>query len=191
MSGWLSGLVVVALVAALAPFAYRRMRAAMERAYIKRTFAKYVSPKVVGELIREPHKSALGSQRRRISFIVFQLRDDDVENVQRQLERALPIMREGGGIFDMASSLVMVIFGIPQREENVDFEANRALVASRLMSELGPEIRLVYGSVSGLAGTFGIDTWLHYGAVLPNFGAILERLVKLEFGQSGEISPAA
>src|SRR5437764_566300 len=156
------------------------MQAAIERAYIKRTFLKYVSPKVVDELIREPDKSALGSQRRQISFIVFQLRDDDVENVQRQLERALPIVREGGGIFDMSSSLVMATFGIPLREESVDFEANRALVASRLMSELGSEIRLVHGSVSGLAGNFGIDTWLHYGAVLPNFGAILERLVELE-----------
>ena len=58
------------------------------------------------------------------------------------------------------------------------------------MSELGPEIRLVHGSVSGLAGNFGIDTWLHYGAVLPNFGTILERLVKLEFGQSAEITLA-
>ena len=118
------------------------------------------------------------------------MRDDDIENVQKQLERALPIVIAGDGLVEnVAVSLVIATFGtLPLKES--ELEDNRARVAARLMSELGPEIRLVHGSAVGLVGNFGTDTVIHYGSVLPNFGQILQRLLQLEFGQSAEFSLA-
>jgi len=153
-------------------------------------FSRYVSPDVVDKLLREPPRDLKRAERRTISFVVFHVRDDDIENVQKQFERALPIVTEGDGLVEhVAASLVIATFGgLPQNESAAD--DNRVRVAARLMSELGPELRLVHGSASGLVGNFGTDTALHYGSVLPNFSQILERLLNLEFGQSAEMSPA-
>jgi hypothetical protein len=193
VSGWLIalGLVVGVLVCApLARIAWRRIRIARQRALIKGVFSRYVSPDVVDELIREPLKAPEPAERRTISFVVFQVRDDDIENAQKQIERALPIVTEGDGLVEhVASSLVIAIFSGFQRNESVA-EDNRARVAARLMSELGPEIRLVHGSAVGLIGLLSTGSNLRYGSLLPNFGRILDRLLKLEFGQSAEISPA-
>jgi hypothetical protein len=192
VSGWLValGLLVVLACALFARLALGRIRLARQRAFITRAFSRYVSQDVIDELIREPRKDPKRAERRTVSFVVFQVRDDDIANVQNQFERAFPIVIDGGGVIeDVASSLVIATFGAFQRNESV-VEDKRALVAARLMGELGPEIRLVHGSASGLVGNVGTDSVLRYGSVLPNFGRILERLLRLEFGQSAEISPA-
>jgi hypothetical protein len=196
VEGWLIALAfaVAALALAvqlLAPLAFRRLQIARQGAVIRQAFAAYVSPKVINQMIRDPLQKPKGPERRDVSFILFQVRDDDAENVQKQLERALPIVTEGGGvILDMMSSLVLAVFGLfPGKEPGV-LEDNRALVAARLMSELGADIRLVHGSSPGLVGNFGTGARINYDSVLPKFGKLLERLLKLDYGQSAEISPA-
>jgi hypothetical protein len=183
-------MIVIAIIAGvlLAPFVVMRLRVASQRAFIRHVFKWDVSRDVVEELVRVPRKEPSAPVPRNVSFIVFQVRDDDIENVRGRLARALAIVEESGAMVEhIASSLVIATFGAYPRGV-VATEDNRGLFASRLMSELGSDIRLVHGATAGLVGNFGSATRLSYGSALPNFGRILERLVQLDFGQSAEIS---
>ena len=62
-----------------------------------------------------------------------------------------------------------------------------AKTVARLMAELGPDIRLVYGTADGLVGNSARRQHMHYGPLLPGFERHLSALTALEFGQSAEV----
>ena len=65
---------------------------------------------------------------------------------------------------------------------------HRAKSVARLVTELGRNIRLVYGTVDGLLGDYGGEQRLVYGPLLPDFQRYVTALTALEFGRSAEIS---
>ena len=56
-----------------------------------------------------------------------------------------------------------------------------------LTRELGSSLRVVYGARDGLYGMLGGDKLMHYGALIPDFGDAIDKLLRLDFGQPTEV----
>ncbi len=63
----------------------------------------------------------------------------------------------------------------------------RAKSVARLVTELGPDIRLVLRRGGRTGRQFGSPQHMHYGPLLPGFARYLSALTALEFGQSAEV----
>ena len=167
------------------PFTRRR-----ERAQIHALIRKYLSDEVADELLNNPSRVRLETQRTDICFILMQIRDDPVDQVQAHLETAFDIIiRRDGTICDQMSSFVLSIFGHPIEIDPERASDQRAKSVARLVTELGSNIRLVHGTAAGLVGNIGSQQRFHYGVLLPNFARYMSALTALEFGQSAEIRP--
>jgi len=155
-----------------------------------RRFASYLSPDVVKVLADgSPREPAF--ERGEIPFALLQVRDDNAEHVDKHLARAMARVRESGGVSDMMSSFVFVIFGFPRGTwasvpERPSIENGRRLSAA-LLQDMGSDVRVLYGTATGLVGNLGGSHFLHYGAAIPNFGALMTKLVQLEFGRMGVV----
>ena len=170
---------------AMWPFKRRR-----EREKLRAVFKKYLADEVADELLNNPRPLRAALQAASICFILLQVRDDRVGQVQAHMARAIDIViRRDGLIMDMMSSMMLVIFGLPQGEEPEKSSDQRAKSVARLMTELAAEIRLVYGTADGLVGSYGSWGRFTYGALLPGFARYMMALTALEFGQSAEIRP--
>lgn len=165
------------------PFTRRRGRA-QSHAVIR----KHLSEEVADELLNNPGRMALETQRADICFILMQVRDDPVDQVQSHVATAFDIIiRRDGLVCDMMSSVVLSIFGAPVQMDPERASDQRAKSVARLMTELGSNIRLVHGTVPGLIGNIGSSQRFHYGPLLPDFARYLSALTTLEFGQSADI----
>jgi len=151
-----------------------------------RRFASYLSPDVVKVLAdRSPREPLF--ERGEIPFALLQVRDDKAENVGRHLARAMTIVSEAGGLADMMSSFVFVIFGFPRGAwasvlEKPSVENGRRLSAA-LLQDMGADVKVIYGTAAGVVGNLGGPHHLYYGAAIPDFGTLMAKLVQLEFGR--------
>jgi hypothetical protein len=167
------------------PFTRRR-----ERAQIHALIRKYLSEEVADELLNNPSRVRLETQRADICFILMQVRDDPVDQVQAHLETAFDIiLRRDGTICDQMASIVLSIFGHPIEIDPERASDQRAKSVARLMTELGANIRLVHGTAAGMIGNIGSPQRFHYGVLLPDFARYLTALTALKFGQSAEMQP--
>ena len=167
------------------PFKRRR-----EREKVRAMFRGYVADELIDELVNNPRPLRLDLQPAPISFILLQVRDEPVVDAPDHMAKAIDIIqRRNGTVCDIMSSMVMAIFGFPRREDAEDSSDQRAKSVARLVTELGSDIRLVYGTVDGLVGNYGSLQHVHYGPLLPDFAHYLTALMALEFGQSAEVRP--
>ena len=191
MSGWSVFFLVVTAIACvlLVLVARLQLRIVRQHALTKQLFARYGSPDRIEGLVQALTKHPPAPEPRTVSFAVLQVRDDDIESVQGRLAQALAIVEESGAMVEcLAASLVIATFGTFPRGVAVGAKDNCDVLAGRLVSELGQEVRLVHGTAPGLVGNFGSAKRMSYGSVLPNFGRVLEKLAQLEFGQAAEVS---
>ena len=158
-----------------------------ERAKIRAAFRSYLADEVVDELVNNPRPLRLDLQPASICFILLQVRDDPVTAVQDHMAKAIDIIQRRGGVIDVMASMVLVIFGFPLREDSEKSSDQRAKSIARLMTELGSDIRLVYGTADGLVGNYGSLQRINYGALLPGFARYMTALTALEFGQSAAV----
>jgi hypothetical protein len=160
-----------------------------EREKLRAVFRKYLADEVADELLNNPPPPHPHLQSESICFILLQVRDDPVTSVQEHMAKAMDIvMRRGGVIMHMMSSMMMVTFGLPLHEEPDRSSDQRAKSVARLMTELGSDIRVIYGTADGLVGTYGSQQRFNYGTLLPGFARYLNALLALEFGQSAEVA---
>ncbi|MBA4100479.1 MAG: hypothetical protein C0484_27360 [Rhodospirillum sp.] len=164
------------------PFKRRR-----ERDKLRAMFRGYVADELIDELINHPRPLRLDLQPASISFILLQVRDEPVVEAPDRMAKAIDIIQRRNGICDVMSSTVLAIFGFPRREDREKSSDQRAKSVARLVTELGPDIRLVYGTADGLVGNYGSLSQVHYGPLLPGFARYLSALTALEFGQSAEV----
>jgi adenylate cyclase len=161
-----------------------------ERAEVRAAFMKYLSPELVDRLSRNPDRVRLEVARADICFILLQVRDDPVDQVSAHIAHAMDIIIQcDGTVCDIMSSMVLAIFGLPLREDPEKSSDQRAKSVARLVTELGTNIRLVYGTTEGLVGNYGSSDRFHWGPLLPGFARYMTALMALEFGQSAEIRP--
>jgi hypothetical protein len=87
---------------------------------------------------------------------------------------------------DAMPSLLIGYFGVPNAKYD-STEARTNLVAA-LLAENGSAVRVAHGQCNGLVGGFGGPRRWFYTAIVPNFSAVLKKLLDLEFGTAVEIS---
>ncbi len=161
-----------------------------ERAEVRAAFMKYLSPDLVARLAHSPDPLRPQVERADLCFILLQVHDDPVDQVQAHMTHAFDIvLRQNGTICDVMCSMVTVIFGHPIPEAPEKSNHHRAESVARLMSDLGANIRLVHGTAEGLVGNYGSPDRIHWGPLLPGFAQYVNALMALEFGQSAEIRP--
>jgi hypothetical protein len=144
-----------------------------------RVFADFVSKEGLFS-IQENSKELPALQREEIYYIIFQVRDETPELLQRGLSVALEIvLNHRGMVENIMSSVVSVVF---RPTEN---QSESAMAA--LLSGLGSNIRAVYGHGEYLRGVFGSQKHFSYGTIFPNFHIILQLLFQLDFGSSKNV----
>jgi adenylate cyclase len=156
--------------------------------YIKSAFAKYVSPKVVEQMIAHPESLKLGGERRELTIMFADLQNfttmserldpDVVARIINALftELADIVMAENGTVDKFIGDAIMAFWGAPLDDVDHALHAARAAIAMQAaMIRLQPqfsaigsgEVRLRVGLNSGLAivGNMGSEKRFNYTAM--------------------------
>ena len=161
------------------------------RKKVRSAFSEYLANEVIDEIVNNPDRTRKPPKRAEICFILLQVRDDTIEQVPASMAEAMDIiLQRNGTVCDVMSSTLLAIFGFPISDDPEKNRDQRSKSVVRLVTELGPNVRLVYGTVDGLVGNFGMARRFHYGPLLPGFARYLAALTALEFGQAVEVKPA-
>jgi hypothetical protein len=121
------------------------------------------------------------SQWETVDYVLFQIRDDNLEDIQMNLPAALDFIVDCDGLVEsIMSSVVCAVFkdGPKSRERPVE----------TLLNKLGTNVRAVYGRGEFLRGNIGSAKRFTYGTTFTQFDKMLEVLLRLEFGSSEEIA---
>ncbi|MEZ5831098.1 MAG: hypothetical protein R3D05_07950 [Dongiaceae bacterium] len=165
------------------PFKRRRAHAKLRAAY-----TRHLADEVIDELIKGPRPLDAAPQPARLCYILLQVRDDPVEQVPALMSQAIDIIvRRNGSVWGVTSSLALASFGPPFSDDPERDLDQRTKSIARLLTELGPNVRIVYGNADGLLGNCGSANRPHFGPVLPDLARHLAALMALDFGQSAEV----
>jgi len=166
-------------------FVYRYLIAEKEKRQIKNIFSKYVSPKVLTEILKNPTRVALGGQEKEMTILFSDIRGFTTmsEGLQpKELIRIMnnyfsamteEILRHDGIIDKYIGDAIMAFWGAPLDDPN---HATKALEAALAMVERlkkinldfkaqgDPEINIGIGLYTGLAvvGNVGSNLKVNY-----------------------------
>jgi adenylate cyclase len=125
---------------------------ARDQAFIRNTFAKYVSPQVVNELLQHPELLQLGGQERVLSVMFTDIADfttlaehmsppELVRLLNAYLTEMTTIVLEAGGIIDKyVGDAIMAEFGAPlPTPQHADLAVRTALRMQRRLQTLRPQ----------------------------------------------------
>lgn len=154
---------------------------------MRTAFSKYVASEVIDEIVNNPDRTPAAPQSAEVCFILLQVRDDPVPQAPAYIAKAMEIIVQRNGVVTVMSSVVLAIFGLPIVEDPEKNRDQRSKSVARLVTGLGPDIRLIYGAVGGLVGSFGSAQRLYFGAMLTGFARYPAALTALEFGQTVEV----
>ena len=158
------------------------------RRKVRRTFSQYIASEVIDELVSPPKPDRPTPEPTELCFILLQVRDDPVTAVPAHMAKAFDIiMQREGMVWSAMASMAIVTFGPPFGDDPEKDRDRRAKSVARLVTELGRDIRLVYGTVDGLLGDYGGERRMAYGPLLPDFQRYVTALTALEFCQSAEV----
>jgi hypothetical protein len=153
---------------------------------MRAAFGRYLSKEAIDKILDNPEPLKLDMKAATIHFVLFQVSDDDLGNIQALLSRAIDIALEFEGMVDIFSSTLMATFGYPRiahsRYPNEDFESLSMGLAAKLVEDMGRDVRAVYGSAEGAIGNLGNQRRFSYGPAIPGFHRILAHLGELDFG---------
>ena len=153
---------------------------------IRNAFSKYISKDALDEIIRHPEKQ-VGLSRGKAAYLIFQIRDDILNDVAANLPRGIRAVLNSDGFGDsILSSLVLVRFDFRDDEERVMKLGKRAASIDRLLYELGDNVKIIYGTSDIMHGLIGADEVFRYGSLVCNLAKSIEALSKLEFGIAAE-----
>jgi hypothetical protein len=166
-------------------WSFKRWR---ERKKLHAAFSPYLPKDIIDDIVNNPRPFPAAPQPARLCFILLQVRDDPLERMPEHMATAFDILlRREGMVWDTMSSLTLATFGLPISDDPGRDRDQRTKSVAHLMTELGADVRLVYGTVDGFLGNCGSPERFHYGPMLPGFARYLQELTKLEFGQAAEI----
>ncbi len=155
-----------------------------EKRAIKKAFGEYLSPDIVGELLaKNDGKDYLSLRRGTVNFVVFQVRDDNIERIRSLIEKSINIITLHD-VFtaEIFSSFVSVFYRI----EDVN-ESKHQVLAKQLIDELKTDIKVIYGSKKGATGNLGTKSCLFYREVIPEMGDYMRKLTNLDYGEIIEV----
>jgi hypothetical protein len=117
-----------------------------EQRKIRSAFSRYLKPEMVAELARNPEPLNIGLRSNQLFGLLIQVRDDIPEDVQRHVEKVVPIgLKHHGTIVDQMASILLIAFGMKFPYDGSDEEnRQRSRAASEeLLAALGGHARIV------------------------------------------------
>lgn len=167
--------------------------------FIRETFGRYLSEKIVEQILESPDGLKLGGRRAEVTVLLSDLRgfssiadtrdpEEIVRILNRFLERMSDIILDHGGVIDeFIGDAILAVFGVP--EAGPDDEARAAACAIAMqnaLSELNRELQaeglpdlemgVAVDSGSVVAGNIGSEKRLKYGIV----GAVVNQVSRIE-----------
>jgi len=172
--------------------------------FIRDTFGRYLSKKVVDEIIEKPAGRKIGGRRETVTVLMSDLRGFtrmseamDAEEVVRLLNRYLACMSEvilkfDGTIDEFMGDGILAIFGVPEKRSN---DAARAVACAlsmqnallRLNDEMVAEghpafeMGIAVNTGAVIVGNIGSKVRTKYGIV----GAVVNRAARIESNAVG------
>ena len=156
---------------------------------IRQALSEHLSKEIIDDILKSSAPSDSTLQDWTSHFILLQVREDDLRSMTANLNEALDIVvRREGVVCGILSSMILVTFGLPLVDDDASKARDQqAKCVARLVTELGSNVRLVYGAADGLVGTVGSARQTLRGLFLPRFATQIETLLALEFGKSVEM----
>lgn len=187
-------------------FAYKYFTEERDRAFVKQAFEKYVSPDVVGDILKNPKKLNLGGQKKNLSVLFSDIRSfttisEKMEASQlskflnEYLSPMTDVVQENRGTIDKyMGDAIMAIFGAPVEDpDHATHAVSAGLRMLRRLDELRgqwkaqnlPDIDIGVGVNTGdmSVGNMGSTRIFSYTVMgdSVNLGSRLEGLTK-EYG---------
>ena len=160
-----------------------------EEITVRSALGRYLSPGLVDKIMKaDPaDTSYLRTEMTHFQFVLVHVKEDEPEETTKTIAKVVETTcANGGTIGNMACSLIVLYLGLPYPKHDSP-EARQNLVAA-LIREGGDRIRVVHGQCDGLAGLFGSQKRMNYGALIPNFSGALKTLLSVELGTAVEIT---
>ena len=121
-----------------------------------------------------------------IQYVLVQIEEADPKEIMKVYSNVVQcFLRNRATAGDAIATLLTGYLG--QRDEKNDSREARTSLVAALLAENGRAIRVVHGQCSGLVGNFGGPKRWFYSSIIPNFSAVLNKLVEIEFGTATEI----
>lgn len=155
-----------------------------EKAQIRSTFGRFVSPQVVDQVLDHPEKLQLGGSRREVTILFADIRgytaysensppEQVVEMLNDYLSLAANVIMSYGGTLDKyMGDGIMAIFNAPQEQpDHVQLAVDAAFMlqqaALQLAKQRGEQLSFGVGINVGetIVGYIGTDTAINYTAV--------------------------
>ena len=147
---------------------------------------EYVSSQTLGKLLREGGSEIKPPEVKHLQFVVALADDTNPQDVPAMISKVTDtLLRHHVHVLQVTSSLFMALLGVPFTEGNTP--NTRREVVSALLHENGERIRIVHGECDGAFGMFGGHARWTYGAVIPGFSGILNKLLETKLGTAVEI----
>ncbi len=137
--------------------------------FIRDTFGRYLSKKVVDEILESPNGQEIGGQRKTVTIMMSDLRgftslsetidpEDMVRLLNRYLERMSKVIMEYDGMIDeFIGDAILTVFGVPEKHDDDPLRAVAcALAMQNALMELNNE--LIHEGYPALEMGIGINT---------------------------------
>jgi adenylate cyclase len=156
--------------------------------FIRDTFGRYLSKKVVDEILESPNGQEIGGQRKTATIMMSDLRgftslsetrdpEDMVRLLNRYLERMSKVIMEYDGMIDeFIGDAILTVFGVPEEHDDDPLRAVACALAmqnalmelnNELMREGYPALEMGIGINTGsvIVGNIGSEIRAKYGIV--------------------------
>jgi len=156
--------------------------------FIKETFGRYVSRKIVDQILESPEGRRIGGRRRTVTVLMSDLRgfsdlsdsrdpEEMVRILNRYLEAMTRVIEQYDGVIDeFIGDAILTVFGIPEeRPDDSSRAVACALAMQQRLAELNremvadglPPLEMGIGINTGpvVVGNFGSETRTKYGIV--------------------------
>ena len=158
----------------------------------RRALRGYIDPKLLRDFAANPDMPFPPPRRCQLDFILILLRDDNLDELSGLIERVTEVVPEGTGwIEHLAGSLIVITFGLAL--PNPEAPAKRIETVERLQQSLGDKIKRLLGQSQALVGSLTSrgSRLPHFGSAFQSFGAMLQALAALKYGETREFLPSA
>jgi hypothetical protein len=119
-------------------------------------------------------------ERKVVGLIIFNVRESTMDEVKLGLETACKELVARGYVLESLASSI----GIARKWNGAE---HLEKTANELVRIMGSTVRLVYGYRECLVGTIGSSAAFQYGSIIPNFGEVVNALLKADFGSANHM----
>jgi len=125
--------------------------------------------------------------RFKTSYIIFQLRKDDLEELATSLVRAQQIVQQHQGIaWAVLSNISFATFNWPPTVNTNDSEARCSRAAIALQSEFLGDVRGACAIADGVFANIASESVIKVSPILPGVENTMQRVLQMEYGQIKE-----